>query len=319
MAPPIVESTVLVLLSLAALAAPTGHYYPAEIAAQSALYARAAEQAGGTFEARSAEASTRAAALLEYELGLDLLGDRAPAAERVAHAALEQQYNRELATVEAFANVLMEDFDTEFTAAMARALEAHPGEEQECAGQVPVGRAIPGIPQRTQDNPDCVGEPLSATLAAAMDADPALATALEEILAIEWPVFSEVSEASAPIGAGDWASVTAVVRLKAADELVRIDREDELARTEFAAAVEEGATQEQLEAMVADAHALDARTASLRADVGGPVLDLAEARLGRHGAAPAWCARPPALGGCTGADRTRETVEILKADRKFLR
>ncbi|MBN2798324.1 MAG: hypothetical protein JXX28_04190 [Deltaproteobacteria bacterium] len=308
------------LLALTALAAPQVHYHPDEVARASDQYARAAEQAGRLWEQRVGEVSARADALLEWELGIDLLGEAAEG-DRAALKEQEERFHREKAVIEVFGQVMMDDFNEVFSTSMERALAALPGEELRCAAQIPVGRSVPGIPQRMQDNPDCTGPSASEGVAQAMDRDPALRAALDEILALEWPALSAVNGQSPAYGGGDgWLSPQELLRRTQGEALRRIAEEDDAARVPFQAALEEGESPEALRALLDRSHAIDAQTAAARTALGAPVLALAEARLQRAWATdPGWCARPASLGGCAGEDRTVEGLKILRDDGKFAR
>jgi hypothetical protein len=308
----------LALLPLTALAA-GGFYHPADVAAASKLYAKAADQAGGAFEDHQRGAESLSRALLDYELALDLLGDRAPAAERQRLDALTKEFNRERAVLEAFANTMMEDFDAEFSAAMERALAKHAG-AKECERTIADGPAVPGIGGRSKPNPACTGEDLNEKIAAAMDADAKLQKSIGEILSLKWPEVALDAAPQAPIG-GDarWISVDAFFRGAAKDALKKIDREDAEAREKFEAAIEEGADKDKLAGLVAEADKVTAETAKKRAALGAPVLSAADATLGKWAkkeGATGWCAQPALLGGCTGTDATKELSERLKADKK---
>lgn len=288
-----------------------GFYHPDDIAGLSARFAEASK-AGVPFEERSRKAEGVAAGLADYRLALDLLGARAPEAERARLAELDKRYAREVAVLDKFAGAMMDDFDAEFTAAMDRAIKAFPG-AKECVAEVPIGRPLPGIPARTQKNPDCVGEDLNAKVAAAIDADKALATAVAEILRLKWPEVTIDAAPQAPIGgAARWADPVALLRTGADRALDAIDRADAEKRDAFAAALEDGATIEQKKALVEQAKAVTAETAARRAALAGPVLAAADAEAAKWAKkgepATGWCANPAMFGGCTGEDATKALV-----------
>lgn len=307
------------LLLASALAAP-GTYHPAEIAAQSQLYATASDGAGRMFEERARGAEGLARALEDYELALDLLGDRAPEASRQRLDALTQEYNREFAVLNAFANTMVEDFDGEFVAAMERAIAKHPG-AVECEREIAEGKGLPGMPAKKKPNPDCQGADLNAQIAKAMDDDPKLKAAVGEILALTWPELALEAVPEAPIGgAGRAVDVGTLFRQAAPTSLDRIEREDEDARLPFQAAIEEGASTDDLEKLVAQARAVTTATAAKRAAMAGPVLGAAEATAAKWAKkgepALGWCANPASLGGCIAPDATAELVPRLVADKK---
>lgn len=297
-----------------------GFYHPDDIAAGSKRFAEASERAGVVFEDRQRDAKVLATALRSYQLSLDLLGDRAPAAERERLDAAWKEYNREFAVLDAFAGTMMEDFDAEFRGALERSLKSHPG-AMECVAEIATGPKMMGIKQRTQPNPDCKGNDLNVQIAHELDVDPILAKAVAEIVALRWPEVALESVAQAPIGAGERAvDVAAFMKQVAPQALSAIDAADREARDAFEARIEEGASKEELASMVEASHALSATTARKRAALGGPALAAAEkalAKWAKKGApATAWCANPVDLGGCTVPDATSDLVPALLQDKK---
>lgn len=311
----------LLALISTAFAAPVGYWHPQDLAAQSQLFARANDAAAATWEQLSRRSDSYARALRDHREALDLLGDRAPAAERERLAALEKEFNRQQAVVGAFAETFIEDFDAEFSAAVGRARAAMGGTIVECQGTVADGPQVPGLRPRTRPNPDCQGEDLNRDLAAKIDADPQLAAALDEMLALEWPSLELEATPVPPVGQGSrHVPVLALMRQGAGPTLRAIDQADDRARMPLEAAIEEGATPDQLAAKVADARKITEQTAARRAELAAPVLAAAEgvlAKAQKKGEpATAWCAQPQILGGCTGDDAGSTLVPHLLAQKK---
>ncbi|MFT7519857.1 MAG: hypothetical protein ACI9MC_002001 [Kiritimatiellia bacterium] len=307
------------LLWMAANAASPGHYHPADIAMSSELYTQTAEKASGTFSDRQELLDSVAVALADYREGLDLLGDRAPRAEQDRLATLEKRFNRERAVLSAFASIMMEDFNEEFTQAMERAI---PAGAVACQPRVATGPSLPGIPARTQPNADCKGTSVSKRMGSALDADPTLQTAVREIMALSWPTITVDSTAQAPIGeATTWIATSAFFRKAANATLKRIDKQDTDARLDFEAALEQELSKEQLQAMLGKAHKITAATAQMRAAAAAPTLDAVDQwsakRLKKGETAVSWCASPALLGGCTGTDGTRSPGKALLVDKKI--
>ena len=308
----------MLALMLAVLANAGGHYTPGDTAANSALYAKAAEVAGTRFRDHQARSEAVALALDEYRTGLDLLGDRALADDTARLDRLSKQFARERAVLQAFATAMMEDFDGVFQAALARAL---PADAVQCQARLPTGPALPGMPAPMEDNPDCTGEDLNRSLGAAMDADPVLNAAIEEILALEWPEITIDAAAQQPVGEAErWISVTPWFRGAAGGALKAIDRADEQARLPFEAAIEQGADKAALQSMVDDARKVTEATAGRRAALAAPILLAAEAwsakRSKKGNPGVAWCANPALLGGCVGEDASASAGAELRADKK---
>jgi hypothetical protein len=310
----------LLALSTLAYADSAGFYHPNDIATASALFGRAADSAGVTFEERSAKAEGIAGALRDYELALDLLAVRAPVDEHVRLEELDRQFNREFAVLQVFSDAMMDDFMREFEASLERALADLPGAIP-CEREIADGPQIPGMRTRTKANPECRGEDLNARLAATMDADPTLGAAIAEILALEWPDLSVNPSAQTPSGGGErHVHVDALLRAGARSALRDIDADDEQARLPFEAAIEEGASKEELERLVADAQRVTEQTATRRGALAAPVLAAASkvtAKWTKKGEpATGWCANPVLFGGCTGADDTGELVPRLLEQAK---
>lgn len=307
----------LMLASLAQ-AGETGHFHPPELAARSALYAQASEASGARFRDAQSNLEAVATALLDYQVALDLLGDRAPAAERERLTELRTRFNRERAVLQAFANTMIEDFDNEFGEAMSRAL---PEGAVSCPPTIADGPSLPGIPAATRPNPACKGADLNDSIAEAMDADPQLRSAIEEILALEWPTITLDDSPQAVLGGGDaWIGVSPWFETAVPGRLKAIDRADAEARLPFEAAIEQGADKEALAELVREARAVTAKTAASRASLAAPVFSVSDAWMSKRAkkgkATAGWCANPALFGGCAGQDVTEDVGGELLAWKK---
>ena len=308
--------TIVALLFSTAFAG-DGFYHPNDLAPESAEFMRLNEQAMGPFEDRSRKSAEIGRALSLYRESLDLLGDLAPEAEYNRLDALEKQYNRERAVLEAFANTLVDDVDTTFLASLDRAKTAIGFKAMECEREIQVGPRVPGMRGRTEANPDCKGDDLNAALAKAMDADPKLQAAVAEIIALDWPTFGIGAEAQSAIGDGDgWIWVRPVFAKGAPQALRAIDDADEKARLPFQAALEDEPTAPQLKQLTEAANGVTQTTATSRATLAAPVLVVADKALAKLGESAAWCANPPSLGGCDGDNKTQDLVQKLVDDGK---
>lgn len=303
-----------------ALAAGGGFYHPNDVAAESAVYARSSEKLSAPVEALQAEVDALGPALLQYREALDLLGARAPAAERDRLLALEAQYNRQYAGAQSFLDGLVGGFDDAFVQAKDRAVAGLGVPAVECEREVATGMSMPGMPQRRTPNPACTGDDLNGKIAAAMDADPKLAAALEELLARPFPHVELDVDPQPVIGAGDrWISVSSFVRLAARKQLTAIDNQDDEARAEIDALLETGATPQELAAAQEKGQEIAAATAAKRAALAAPALAAADkllAKWAKKEPATAWCANPPALGGCVGEDATNDLASRLVDEKK---
>lgn len=306
------------LLVLAAHAG--GHYDPSVIARQSTAYATVADSAGQTFKQRSTRAQAVATALNDYEAGLDLLGDRAPQADRDRHAALKKTFNREKAVLQVFAQTLLEDFDGVFSQAVERAA---PDGAVPCRTRIPKGKALPGMPAPMQDNPECTGTDHTAAIIEAVDADAELAAAVQEIAALEWPPITLPDQARSPVGPeARWLAVHPFMQGVLGARLEEIRRKDEEDRLFIEAAMEEEPDTTRLKGLVDDARAITRRTAKARAEAAAPVLDAIDEwndKKAKKGLDVGWCANPERLGGCTGQDVTETVGAQILADKKVQR
>lgn len=307
---------ILAFLALCAHAS-EGFYSPADLAAESALYAKAGEATAGEFEAHNAHVEALAKALADYELALDLLGARAPEAERARLDALTTEYNREFAVLQDFAGHMVDDFDGAFLGALDRARAKYP-EAVECERDIADGPGVPGMKRRTKPNPACKGTDLNGTLAKAMDADPKLVADVADIAGRTWPNVELDTTPQPAIPTGDRSvDVVTLFKTGAKGTLKAIADADSDARLDFEAAIEQGASEAELQKFVGKAAAITAATAAKRAALAAPVFAASEkafAKWVKKGEAPiGWCANPPLLGGCTATDATGELSERILA------
>lgn len=311
----------IIALALPALASPAaspvGHYHPADLSPLSQVFLAASEHLTGPFEKQSSAIERYAGALRQYREALDLLGPQAAPAERERLAALEKDYHRQEAILQAFADDVVDDFDTQMRAAVERALVSL-GEVQRCIDQIPDGPQVPGLRPRSKDNPECVGPNRNQQVATAMDADALLARAVDGLLARAWPEVTLPSEPQAPTdGAGRWLLVRHLLVAGARDQLRAIDNADDEARMEIGAALEQDDVDPA--ALKARVDQIAADTAAARSAFAAPLLSLALERAAKWKGEPAvgLCANPRLLGGCTGDDASSELVGRLLDDKKL--
>lgn len=307
--------TFLLALILCAPAQAGGFWHPMDVGAESEAFGRLTEGTMGPFEERSQVAAQTAQALVNYQLAIDLLGSRAPEGEQARLDALEKQFNRDKAVLEAFAGALIEDVDTTFRAAVDRALSEVEGEVVECEREIVSGPQVPGMRPRTEKNPDCTGDDLNARIAKALDQDAELSAAIDEILALQWPDFDIATETRPAAGPeGKWVAVRPLFVQGAPKALAQIDRDDENARLPFQSAIENNAEPAELKRLAKEAEAITEQTAARRAALAEPVLAASEKTLGKWGESVGWCANPVSLGGCSGDNATKDLVGKLLAE-----
>lgn len=313
--------TVLIALSTVSSANATGYYHPADIAAQSDQYARATEVASSAFSKAQERTGAMSHALAQYSQNIGLYGAATPSTLSGREHALTVVFNREHAQLAVFTNAMMDDFDQTFLSALDRQVTAHTGELTICEATVAIGRALPGMPTRQKENPDCVGSNLNEVLATAMDADPILIADIDEIIALQWPTISINNAPDSAVGNGDgYLHLGTIMNQHFGQSLARIEHEDEAARLPIMAKIEQGATKAERQAMIAQAHAIDADTAAKQAALAAPIiaaLNTANAKRQKKGsAAVAWCLTPAILGGCIGEDVTDTLMPTLLDIRK---
>jgi hypothetical protein len=296
-----------------------GFYHPNDVAGQSLRFAEAQSRLTAPLEERQGAARTLSAALRSNREGLDLLGDRAPAEQIRRLQDAETAYLRQFNQLQTFADSLIGDFDDTLTAALDRALQAHPGATK-CVAEIAVGPRVPGMAGRTQANPECTGENLNAALAAAIDADPILAGALPAVVDRPWPNLGIDAASVDAVGTGSrYVHVQALIRAGANDALRRIEQADDDARVSIDAALEDGADAAELKALEGSGHDIASATRNQRAALAGPVLaaaDVALSKWAKSDGPTAWCAQPQVLGGCVGTDATAALLDKLLADKK---
>lgn len=313
-------------LSSAALAVPDAHYHPDHVASASTLFAQVSEASAPVFEDRQGTAAVRAAGLRAWSLGLDLLGDRAPAPEREALAASRKAFFRDQAVISAFASDVMTDVDTAFSEALTRALDAEGGAAWPVCRET-ASRGLRMQPRLGAAPPptDCPGDDRSEALAARIDADPLLQRAIASLTTADWPAFSPLpgpGEATPGTGALD---VVDALRRHAKDALAAIEAADDAARLPIDAALEQDLSGDARDALRAQVAKIEATTRARYGSLASPVLaavDAVAARLAKRGGpTPAWCARPASYGGCdtpTMAANAEEALWTHSSVRKAL-
>jgi len=291
------------LLALAMTAsAQDGYYDTTSIAMASTTFAEA-----NTLQTRYAEVSGRSGAIAtglnEYQTALDLLGPGALDGQQAHLDALKAEFAREQAVLQQTVDELITAFDETFVASMERAIAAHPGQAVACEGRVAVGRTLPGMPARMQDNPDCTGEDLNARIAAAMDADPALGPAVTALMERPWPSLTIPEAPQAATGGTAAVPVIPFAKDVLSDALRRIDRAEDDARLPIEAALEDGTTEAETERLREQVVGIEAQIAELRLETFAPVQAAADKRFAKAqkkgGPSVGWCANPAFFGGCT--------------------
>jgi len=296
----------------AALAAPTAHYLPDGVAGKSAAFKAAAEASAPPFNSRNKTLEKVGDGLRLLDLGVALLGDQADPALRAWTAEQRKRAAGEGLRLQRHLDLLQNDYGEQFGAAVARALTTvAPGREVQACEPPP---RLPGMPGGNKS--PCPGEDLSAAIAAKIDLDPKLKSALTDINAVPWPEVSTPKQEWAPLaltGTAAWVNLGAVAEATIGRRIAQHRAELEGALEPLSPRLSAGDA-----AALAEAKALRAAyEAKLSAD--GKVLkDALKVTLEKTKGAPSGvglCANAPVLGGCAGEDRTREVIALL-ADNK---
>lgn len=304
-------SSVWIAAAVAGPAAPPAYYHPDDIAAKSTSFAAASQVVGPKFDAGQKEVERLGKSVDRLELGAALLGATAPPELGAWASTARRQLSGQYLRLQKHVGLIQDDFSTVFGAALERAL---PVVTAGTSARVCASSKVASM----MGTSDCTGQSLNAALAAALDKDAALARDLKDIEAVEWPTVRLDAAPQAVVavtGTARWVSVWAVAEKFEAARL--LEHENALQ-----AALEglDGGTSDAAGLAAAQA-AKQAYTAAVGAD-GETLRAAAVAAVARQKSAPAewgWCANPKGLGGCAGEDVTVAVLELLAADRKFLK
>lgn len=305
-----------------------GFYHPSDVAAASSAFARAQEVAANAFDEASERDAAVASSLAAFEVALDVLGDRAPADQRDRLTMLTRAYHRDHAVLQTWAQDQLNGFNLIFSEALERAVGNAPLER--CRTREASGprftRGSGGVAQT------CEGTNANAQVAQRLDNDRLLQTQLDDLLGEAWPTMTvEPQAVAAMTRVGSTREATHAVPLEIylarglRAPLREIEQADRDARLVFQAAIEEGASNDELEAMKEQAAGITATTAKRREILAAGGLAASEKlfkALGKMGATePAWCAQPAFFGGCglpIAPDRAlKELSEHIRVQRAF--
>ncbi|MCK6521717.1 hypothetical protein L6R49_09785 [Myxococcota bacterium] len=302
------------LLSPLAFAATAGYYSPDNVAAASAAFRRYSDALMPRFEKAERDIAVANNAVSELELGVLVLGERAPDTLRAHYKSTRKTVTVSFLQTQAHIALLEDDSAATFGAALERAIAGMSGSytATECAAG-PSGIAAIAGPGRGPST--CAGDDLNAPLAAAIDKDPALLAAIDEILALEWPD-TTIPKATQPLvpltGAGPvyiQVDDLAIALLSRQIEALGATFEEEISP------LERGLEAKDPQAL-ADAKAARDRYEAGVSAAGAKMLAAVEKSLKKRGESVALCANPAAFGGCEGEDKTDLLVRALQTDKK---
>ncbi len=303
----------LALLLAAALAAPAGHYHPDNVAAKSRVFASAAEASGPAFEAAQDALGRVGRGLAQLEIGAALLGDRAPAGFDAWATGIRRTATGQYLRLQKHVDLLGDDYSRVFGDALTRAVAAEKGDLVECTG----GSGIQALMRRPGATA-CPGEDRNGALARRIDADAELSKAVAAINAVPFPEVGVEPKTWAPAtvtGAARWFDVATVARKAAGPALERDAQALEAALAPLESGIDAGDA-----AAVAEAERARAAYEAALATHGAALLEAAAKALDKAGLSDVGaCPNPASLGGCAGADATKDVLAALLADKKFVK
>ncbi len=300
-----------------------GYFHPSDIAAESQRFRSASEQLVEPVDQAQLQAKAWAKALVDYEEALDLWGPEGSTSEREQLQSLKAQFSAQFDALQQFTDTFVTDFDVLFIDAMARQLARHP-DAVPCERSVPAGRSMPGLPARVVANPDCQGEDLNPALAAGIDQDAGLQSALDTLLNRTWPTLTlDTSPVPLPDNPTRWIAAGPLAHAVLSASLRQIDKEDRMARSALELELHDQMTAEEGQALSERTRTLNASTAQQRHDRFAPLraaVDKVSSRWTAKGEpTTGWCLRPVKLGGCAGENATDALWARLQEERSIQR
>lgn len=305
----------LALLTNVASAAEPAYYSPDAVAGASATFARFADVAAPHFETLQLELAKSAKSIDVLDTSVNLLGDRVTPELTAYRDGMRRDLTKGYMQAQAHVGWFEDASTSIFTQALERELKALEGQYELNVCRARTGMSAITGPSSSMKQ--CDGKDLNPQLAKKLDASKALTDVVDQLTSEPWPSVQVqgTEQAVLPwIGSQDYINLALVDRALSErmkdfnqaldDELLPL--EDALADTK----TEDG------KAALAKADALRETYESDVAGWGNTLLGLIEKPLDKKGLELGLCANPESLGGCVGTDRTKEAIEILKADKK---
>jgi len=291
-----------------------GYYNETEISKASVLFAEASKISAPQFAKAESTIRQHAGIIKDMETNIALLNNT----ELETWFSQNQKYMLGYRLqVSKHASMLTEDYDTEFSSAMNRAIE---GLEFDGTLEICEAQAIHAMMGAA---PKCDGTSFSTQLAKSMDNDPTLQTAIESINAIPWPE-AKVAIQSMPIveitGGTAYIDLNTFVRQMMGERMKEHQQWLEQQNDALVEGLETGdqeafkkAEQNRslyLDRLSSDGQVLFATFEKYAAKRGkkNPVVQ-----------SVGFCGNLEELGGCEGTDVTSEVIALLKSDRYWLK
>jgi len=303
----------MLFLITAALAAAPAYYLPDDVAAASKSFMATTDVMAPRYEDINGKVALYSAALPPLELGTALLGNLAPEGFSAWSDTTRRNLTGQIIRIRRFLDKMQEDYATVFGDALERALPTVGAgySVKECGNTGVMAQFKKSV---------CEGQSLNEALAAAIDKDPALQSALAEIQTLEWPtlLMEPRSWTTTPLtGSDNYIDLSTLAQKLFGTQLAARQKELEEAIAPL---------EDRLEAR--DPEAIKEATAiknTWRSHLGQdaatwqPLLTDALNRAVKKGAPASvgLCANPKTLGGCTGTDVSSKVIPLLAADRKF--
>lgn len=301
------------------LAADPAYYHPDDVAAASDLFIRASSRTAGAFEQRQQALAEASDALGRLDRNAALCGSRAPDELKAHVEAVRREATGQFLKIQAFVDVLTEDFQETFGEALQRAI-------QDLEGDWTLTQCRTSGVQAMMGKGGCEGENLNPVLARALDVDPGLQAEVAEILEVPWPDFELQPESRPPIpvtGSEHHAHLGPLADAFLQDRIEAVDAWYAEASSALEP-VEETSSGTADPARMEERKALREEYDRKMAEVGDALfeaLDTAQKRLEKDGLPPSLglCANPDSLGGCEGEDVTGEVLPILQDCGRFVK
>lgn len=297
----------MLLLSLSLAA--SGWYNPDKVASNSETFKRYADSVqpkAAEMESGLAKASLQ---VQELDLGVNLLGARAPA-ELVAYRdALRKQYAHQGLEAQSFNDWFQDTSSSVFMQALEFAIEDLDGDVKECA---PAAGGIAGIAgPGMMAGPKCDGDDLSETLAVALDASTDLTAVVDQLLGEAWPTVALDGQEWEPV---PLSGTTGYIRIAPLAEALLTEQLDAL----------DAELERDLRPLDLSDEGDKAKAVALRQAYEGDIATQGDRLFDAIAKATkdqdlGLCANPPALGGCSGKDRSKELLPTLAQDKKVLK
>lgn len=307
------------LLTATVLAQSPAHFSTDGIAQKSAVFRSYSERLSPQFERLQQSLGKAGQGIEMLERGVLLLGTKASPDLKEHLAASRRTLNHAFLVAQEHVTLLEVDSQAVFESAMSRAIAQHKSGRELVECSKPRGLMAFG-PSGGQQN--CVGDNLSASIAATMDEDQPLKASVESILSVEWPVVEfepKPWEATALTGTDGYVQVVALAHAFLSRELGALEAglDRDLAPVQAELGAQETPNEESKAAALKSAWALRSAYETAVGEQGARLWTAMEKPLNKKKQAVALCANPEVYGGCPGEDRTEEVLAILQGNRKF--